>query len=225
VSYFQHTERDVTEASLAGRRKVAEEFAALLEDTARKMNGEPGEETSYDYGYLLEDLLSRGAELAKNYAADMPKHFPALIDGARAVPAYPLLIEAEAPERIAEIVAEGKSNRCPRCNHWPFNGSHGPQGCFASGDRLDGLVCGCTYGADETVAAGQENTIDLSDAIREAWQCETFNGRPRHEHVGDPDEKCRATVPSSYGVAGPHVRCGEYYGHAIHETDFETRTR
>jgi hypothetical protein len=157
VSYFQHTERDVTEARLAGRREVAEMFAALLDDTARKLNLDE----ERDLQYLLEDLLSRGFEVAKNYAADMPKLFPALVDSARAVPAYPLL--------------------------------------------------------DAPAAAAQENTIDLTDAIRGAWEAQTFNGIPRHEHVGMPDDKCY------HSFSG--VRCNHYYGHAVHETDFEQRSK
>jgi hypothetical protein len=34
-------------------------------------------------------------------------------------------------------------NRCPKCNHWPYSGSHEKQGCFATGGTL--IPCGCTY--------------------------------------------------------------------------------
>jgi hypothetical protein len=178
VSYFEHTKADLAKQRAAGliegRREVAEYFAALAEDTARKMNGEtatdPDAEKEYDRQYLLEDLLSRVFEIAKNYAEDMPELFPALADNRRATPAYPLLIE------------------------------------------------------EKTAAGEQENTIDLTDAIRETWALQTFDGLPRHEHEGEPDEKCRARVRPVYGDATPFV-CGRYYGHEIHETDYETRTR
>lgn len=59
----------------------------------------------------------------------------------------------ETPEQSAAIVDRnlramgsaglGITDRCPKCNHWPFTGRHGEQGCFATGgtDR----ICGCTY--------------------------------------------------------------------------------
>jgi hypothetical protein len=165
VTYFTRTQRDVTEARLDARREVAETFAALLDDTARKMNSDSPE---YDRQYLVEDLLSRGFELAKNYAADMPKLFPALTDSTR-TPAYPLV-----PEHVSEA---------------------------------------------------QENTVDLTEAIRAAWLAQTFdNGYPRHEHIGHPDERCLADIRSIFNHSGPTVRCGRYYGHSIHETDFENRS-
>lgn len=166
MSYFEHTKRDVTEARLAGRREVAEMFAALLDDTARKLDSE---EPEFDRQYLLEDLLHRAAHIAKNYTIDAPKLFPSLVPMMSGVPAYPLL--------------------------------------------------------DEAASGAQENTIDLSEASRGAWEAQTFdNGYPRHEHVGTPDERCLADIRSIYSQ-GPAVRCGRYYGHAIHETIFEERTK
>lgn len=164
MTYFQHTKADVADARLAGRREVAELFAALLDDTARKLNGDD----ELDRQYLVEDLLSRGMELAKNYAHDMPQLFPALVDSARVTPAYPLL--------------DGEPGK-------------------------------------------QEDTIDLTDAIRETWEAQTFDGGyMRHEHIGTPDERCLADIRSMYSMGAP-VRCGRYYGHAIHETDFDTRSK
>jgi hypothetical protein len=34
--------------------------------------------------------------------------------------------------------------RCPRCGHWPWQGSHGDDGCMA-GWVTSGRACGCTY--------------------------------------------------------------------------------
>lgn len=191
MSYFEHTKRDVTEASLAGRRKVAEEFAALLDDTARKMNADE----PFDRQYLVEDLLTRGMELAKNYAADMPKLFPALVDSVRNVPAYPMLIENVRPHA--------------------FEAAHSPGACTAMVMR-NGYGEDCGLAPEHSVHRAQEDTIDLTDAIRETWEAQTFNGIPRHEHVGMPEDKCY------HSFSG--VRCNHYYGHAVHETDFESRS-
>jgi hypothetical protein len=104
VTYFEHTKADLAKQRAAGliegRREVAEYFAALAEDTSRKLSGATAQdenaEFDYDRQYLLEDLLTRIAEIATNYAEDMPLLFPSLMDNRRVTPAYPLLIQDEA---------------------------------------------------------------------------------------------------------------------------------
>lgn len=69
---------------------------------------------------------------------------------------------------------------------------------------------------EEVTAGSQDKTIDLTPAIRAAWEAQTFNGIPRHEHVGMPDDRCY------HSFSG--VRCNHYFGHAVHETVFEERS-
>jgi hypothetical protein len=59
--------------------------------------------------------------------------------------------------------------------------------------------------------------LPLADAIRETWEAQKFNGIPRHEHAGMPDDKCYR----SFGAQ----RCNAYFGAAVHETEFEERTK
>jgi hypothetical protein len=35
------------------------------------------------------------------------------------------------------------SDECPKCGHWPYDGSHGETGCMATGKR--GRPCGCKH--------------------------------------------------------------------------------
>jgi hypothetical protein len=114
VTYFEYTAQDLANQRAAGivetRQEIGEQILALLDDTARKLNGEtatdPNAEKEYDRGYLMEDLLSRLANFAGNFVPDAETLFPSVMDGRRATPAYPLLIEEQAPERIEEITQE-----------------------------------------------------------------------------------------------------------------------
>ena len=45
-------------------------------------------------------------------------------------------------EAIEKFPPEG---RCPVCNHWPYTGQHGEQGCGATAGTA--YPCGCTHEA------------------------------------------------------------------------------
>ena len=57
----------------------------------------------------------------------------------------------------------GPGPRCPQCRHWPWTGSHGEAGCFATGGSNPPVPCGCTYAA--SLAAGRV-VLDEAASIR-----------------------------------------------------------
>lgn len=65
------------------KRELADLFCALADDTARKLNSE-----TYDRHLLLEDLLTRIAELADAEGRDVSKGHLELMTAVRLRPAY-----------------------------------------------------------------------------------------------------------------------------------------
>jgi hypothetical protein len=76
-----------------GRRDVAEAVLALLDDTVRKMNDE---EVAHNRTYLLEDLITRLAEIAEKHGADASL-FPNVEGSMHVRCAYDLLPPEEKP--------------------------------------------------------------------------------------------------------------------------------
>lgn len=92
MSYFEYTKKDLADA----KRELAELFCALADDTARKLDDE-----TTDRQLLLEDLLTRIAELADAEGRDVARGFGNLYAGTRPVCAYPLL-DAEPTRKVVE---------------------------------------------------------------------------------------------------------------------------
>lgn len=103
MTYFEHTRRDLANA----KKEVGEALLALADDTVRKMNDE---EVEHDRTYLLEDLLTRIALVAKEVGADLGL-FPNVEDSMRVRPAYELLDSTIEGAVVTNEIGSGETTR------------------------------------------------------------------------------------------------------------------
>lgn len=85
MTYFVHTVTDLNNA----KREIGDALIRLLNDTALKMDRD---ETA-DRRYLLEDLITRIADVATGTCGSDVSPFPAVMDSTRVTPAYALIGE------------------------------------------------------------------------------------------------------------------------------------
>jgi hypothetical protein len=203
VTYFQHTKADLANARKDARKEIGEALLALADDSSQKMETE-------DRTYILEDLITRLVEVAKELGAD-PAIFEDLANFSGGVCALPLLFEAAKPElRIVKPIVSDETI-IEAHNLETYDGGY-PRHKYVQGFRHGcGAQIKSTFNmSGEPVRCGRNSDHD----IHEIW--EKAGLRTHHDFVSYSGRSCSWLY---VGTDGFGRECSFSPNHPIHRME------